>query len=170
MLFRSFQWKVTNTGSVPITSISWRRTWVDCSGFTNQLNPCGATFSWPTSTSWQGPLLPGQYILLPNGGSLTNQFANSWTSSAVCFNSTTCAIQPGGSNTMRVTILTVNGGTGDANLNNNQVDCTVNRLTTATNHDVDFIDVRSQSKLYENPIRYNSIDDAILEKIGRAHV
>jgi hypothetical protein len=69
---------------------------------------------------------------------------------------------------MRVTILTVNGGTGDSNLNNNQVDCTVNRLTTATNNDVtpeiDYVEVRQYSQLYEKPIRYNSIDEAILEK------
>ena len=69
---------------------------------------------------------------------------------------------------MRVTILTVNGGTGDSNLNNNQVDCTVNRLTTATNNDVipeiDYVEVRQFSNLYEKPIRYNSIDEAILEK------
>jgi hypothetical protein len=164
----SLQWKVTNTGSVPITSFTWRRTWVNCSGFTNQFSPCGATLTWPTSTSWQGPLLPGQYIILPSGGSLTNQFALSWSSSAVCFSSTACAIQPGGSNIMRVTILTVNGGTGDSNLNNNQVDCTVNRLTTATNNDVtpeiDYVEVRQYSQLYEKPIRYNSIDEAILEK------
>jgi hypothetical protein len=164
----SLQWKVTNTGSVPITSFTWRRTWVDCSGFTNPLSPCGTTLTWPTSTSWQGPLLPGQYIILPSGGSLTNQFALSWSSSAVCFSSTTCAIQPGGSNIMRVTILTVNGGTGDSNLNNNQVDCTVSRLVTATNNDIssdiDYVEVRQFSNLYEKPIRYNSIDEAILEK------
>jgi hypothetical protein len=71
---------------------------------------------------------------------------------------------------MRVTILTVNGGTGDTNLNNNQVDCTVNRLTTATNNgdvitpEVKFVEVRQFSNLYEKPIRYNSIDEVILEK------
>ena len=58
----SFQWKVTNTGTVPITSFTWIRTWVDCSGFTSPFSPCGATLTWPTTTSWQGPLLPGQYI------------------------------------------------------------------------------------------------------------
>ena len=166
----SFQWKVTNTGSVPITSFTWRRTWVDCSGFTSSFSPCGATLTWPTTTSWQGPLLPGQYILLPGGGTLTNRIALSWTSSAVCFSSTTCAIQPGGSNTMRVTILTVNGGAGDENLANNQVDCVVTRLATAVNNgdvttpEVKFVEVRQFSNLYEKPIRYGSIDEAILEK------
>jgi hypothetical protein len=166
----SFQWKVTNTGSVPITSFTWIRTWVDCSGFTSSFSPCGATLTWPTTTSWQGPLLPGQYILLPGGGTLTNRIALSWTSSAVCFSSTTCAIQPGGSNTMRVTILTVNGGTGDSNLANNQVDCVVTRLATAVNNgdvttpEVKFVEVRQFSNLYEKPIRYGSIDEAILEK------
>ena len=166
----SFQWKITNTGSVPITSFTWRRTWTDCSGYTSQFSPCGATLTWPTSTSWQGPLLPGQYILLPGGGSLTNRLSNSWSSSSVCFSTTACAIQPGGFNTMRVTILTVNGGTGDSNLNNNQVDCIVTRLTTAVNNgdvvnpNIDYVEVRQFSQLYEKPIRYNSIDEAILEK------
>lgn len=160
----SFQWKVTNTGSVPITTFTWRRTWVDCSGYTNPLTPCGSVLTWPTSTSWQGPLLPGQYIILPSGGAPTNPTGLSWSSSQVCFSSTSCAIQPGGTNIMRVTILTVNGGTGDTNLNNNQVDCVVSRLTTATNNDIDFVEVRSSSKLYENPIRYNNMDEAILEK------
>jgi hypothetical protein len=167
-LSATFQWKVTNTGSVPITSFTWRRTWVDCSGYTNQFSPCGSTLTWPTSTSWQGPLLPGQYILLPGGGTTTNPIALSWNSSQVCFSSTSCAIQPGGSNIMRVTILTVNGGTGDTNLSNNQADCTVTRLATATNNDIgsdiDYVEVRQFSNLYEKPIRYGSIDEAILEK------
>jgi hypothetical protein len=167
----SLQWKVTNTGSVPITSFTWRRTWVDCSGFTNLFSPCGSTLTWPTATSWQGPLLPGQYIILPAGGTLTNQLAISWSSLAVCFSTTACAIQPGGSNTMRVTILTVNGGTGDSNLANNQVDCVVTRLATAVNNEgntttpeVKFVEVRQFSQLYEKPVRYNNIDEAILEK------
>jgi hypothetical protein len=152
----SFQWKVINTGSVPITTFTWRRTWVNCSGFSIASN-CGTTLT------WNGNLQPGSFILLPGGTT-----SNSWTSSALCFSPTNCAIQPGGSNTMRVTILTVNGGTGDTNPNNNQVDCTVNRLTTATNNDVtpeiDYVEVRQFSNLYEKPIRYGSIDEAILEK------
>jgi hypothetical protein len=126
--------------------------------------------TWPTSTSWQGPLLPGQYILLPNGGTLTNQFGISWMASNVCFSATNCAIPLGGTNTMRMRILTVNGGTGDGNLNNNQVECTVTRLATAVNNgdvinpDIDYVEVRQFSRLYEKPLRYNSIDEAILEK------
>jgi hypothetical protein len=71
---------------------------------------------------------------------------------------------------MRVTILTVNGGTGDSNLANNQVDCVVTRLATAVNNgdvitpEVKFVEVRQFSNLYEKPIRYGSIDEAILEK------
>jgi hypothetical protein len=69
---------------------------------------------------------------------------------------------------MRVTILTVNGGTGDSNLANNQVDCVVTRLATAVNNgdvsDIDYVEVRQFSNLYEKPIRYGSIDEAILEK------
>jgi len=72
---------------------------------------------------------------------------------------------------MRMRILTVNGGTGDGNLNNNQVDCIVTRLATAVNNDgvlgggeVDYVEVRQFSQLYEKPLRYNSLDEAILEK------
>ena len=157
----SFQWKITNTGSVPITSFTWDRGWI-----TQSATP----LTWPTSTSWQGPLLPGQYILLPNGGTITNQFGLSWMSSAVCFSSTSCAIPLGGTNTMRMRILTVNGGTGDGNLNNNQVECVVTRLTTAVNNgdvddtEINYVEVRKFSQLYENPIRYNSFEEAILEK------
>lgn len=157
----SFQWKITNTGSVPITTFTWDRNWI-----TQSTTP----LTWPTSTSWQGPLLPGQYILLPNGGSLTNQFGISWMSSAVCFSATQCAIPLGGTNTMRMRILSVNGGTGDGNLNNNSVDCMVTRLATATNNgdvvgpEIDYVEVRQFSQLYEKPIRYNSLDEAILEK------
>jgi hypothetical protein len=157
----SFQWKVTNTGSVPITTFTWDRGWV-----TQSATP----LTWPTSTSWQGPLLPGQYILLPNGGTPTNQFGISWMSSAVCFSATQCAIPLGGTNTMRMRILTVNGGTGDGNLANNQVECTVTRLATATNNgdvvdsEIDYVEVRQFSRLYEKPLRYNSLDEAILEK------
>jgi hypothetical protein len=68
-------------------------------------------------------------------------------------------------------ILTVNGGTGDSNLANNQVDCVVTRLATAVNNEgntitpeVKFVEVRQFSQLYEKPVRYNSIDEAILEK------
>ena len=157
----SFQWKITNTGSVPVTSFTWDRGWIT-------QTPTG--LFWPTSTSWQGPLLPGQYILLPNGGTLTNQFGASWTSSAVCFSTTNCAIPLGSSNTMRMRILTVNGVTGDSNLDNNQVQCVVTRLTTAVNNEdvvgpeIDYVEVRQFSQLYEKPIRYNSLDEAIFEK------
>jgi hypothetical protein len=158
----SFQWKITNTGSVPITSFTWDRNWI------TQTAP---VLTWPTSTSWQGPLLPGQYILLPQGGTITNQFSASWMSSNVCFSATSCALPLGSTNTMRMRILTVNGGTGDGNLNNNQVDCIVTRLATAVNNDgvlgggeVDYVEVRQFSQLYEKPLRYNSLDEAILEK------
>jgi hypothetical protein len=40
----------------------------------------------------------------------------------------------------------------------------VNRLVSSTTNDVEFVEVRNFSKLYENPARYNSIDEAILEK------
>jgi hypothetical protein len=153
-----FQWKVINTGNTPITTFTWRRGWTDCSGLTiSYMSPCQQTYT------WNGNLQPGAFIYLPGGTT-----SLSWTSSTLCQTTTHCAIQSGGTNTIRLTILTVNGGTGDTNLNNNQVDCTVNRLTTATNNgdvsDIDYVEVRQFSNLYEKPIRYGSIDEAILEK------
>jgi hypothetical protein len=127
--------------------------------------------TWPTSTSWQGPLLPGQFIYLPAGGLPTNPTTQSLLSASICFSNTTCALPLGSTNTFRLRILTVNGGTGDENLANNQVECTVTRLATAVNNgdvidtpEVKFVEVRQFSNLYEKPIRYGSIDEAILEK------
>jgi hypothetical protein len=155
-----FQWKVVNTGNTPITTFTWRRGWTNCSGLTNPyMSPCQQTYT------WNGNLQPGAFIYLPGGTTSV-----SWTSSTLCQTTTHCAIQSGGTNTIRLTILTVNGVNGDANLNNNQVDCTVNRLTTATNNgdvitpEVKFVEVRQFSNLYEKPIRYGSIDEVILEK------
>jgi hypothetical protein len=164
----TFQWKVTNTGTVPITSFTWDRMWV---------NIPEAPRTWPTPPngsfpgSWQGPLLPGQWIYLPGGGIPTNRVSVSYLSAAVCFSANTCALPLGSTNTFRIRILTVNGGAGDENLANNQVECTVTRLATAVNNEevidapeVKFVEVRQFSNLYEKPIRYGSIDEAILEK------
>jgi hypothetical protein len=55
-------------------------------------------------------------------------------------------------------------------LSNNYSQCVITRLATAVNNDevvtsdVKYVEVRQFSRLYENPIRYNSIDEAILEK------
>jgi hypothetical protein len=153
----SLQWKVINNGSVPVTSFTYRRGWVDCAGYTSTIQPCN------TAYTWSGNLQPGGFVYLPSGTT-----SPSWVSSSVCFSSTSCAIQPGGTNTHRVTILSVNGVTGDGNLNNNQVDCIINRLTTATNHgdvsDVDFVEVYNIYKLNEKPARYKNIDELIFEK------
>jgi hypothetical protein len=164
----TFQWKVTNTGTVPITSFTWDRMWV---------NIPEAPKTWPMPAnggfpgSWQGPLLPGQWIYLPGGGLPTNPQGVSYLSSTVCFSTTNCALPLGSTNTFRIRILTVNGGAGDENLANNQVECTVTRLATAVNNEevidapeVKFVEVRQFSNLYEKPIRYGSIDEAILEK------
>jgi hypothetical protein len=153
-----FQWKVVNTGNTPITTFTWRRGWTNCSGLTNPyMSPCQQTYT------WNGNLQPGAFIYLPGGTA-----SASWTSSTLCQTTTHCAIQSGGTNTIRLTILTVNGGTGDTNLNNNQVDCTVNRLTTATNNgvvsDIDYVEVRNLHNLSEKPLRFKSIDEVILEK------
>jgi hypothetical protein len=164
----TFQWKVTNTGTVPITSFTWDRMWV---------NIPEAPRTWPTPAngsfpgSWQGPLLPGQFIYLPGGGLPTNRLGVSYLSASVCFSTNSCALPLGSTNTFRVRILTVNGGAGDENPANNQVECTVTRLATAVNNEevidapeVKFVEVRQFSNLYEKPIRYGSIDEAILEK------
>lgn len=165
----TLQWRVTNTGSVPITTFTWDRNWI---------TQTDVPRTWPvppTATSagsWQGPLLPGQSIFLPSGGQPTNPLGQSYLSASVCFSATNCAIQPGGTNTFRVRILTVNGATGDSNLSNNQVDCVITRLTTAVNNDgvvtdtpeVKFVEVRQFSNLYEKPVRYPSLDEALLEK------
>jgi hypothetical protein len=164
----SFRWKVTNTGTVPIYSFTWDRNWI------TQLP---TVLTWPvppTSTfvgSWQGPLLPGQFIYLPAGGTPTNPQSVSYLSASVCFSSSQCALPLGSTNTFRMRILTVNGGAGDSNLSNNQIDCVVTRLATAVNNEgntttpeVKFVEVRQFSQLYEKPVRYNSIDEAILEK------
>lgn len=165
----TFQWKVTNTGTVPITTFTWDRMW---------LNIPEGPRTWPvpptatTPGSWQGPLLPGQWIYLPGGGLPTNRTGVSYLSSSVCFSTATCALPLGSTNTFRLRILTVNGGAGDENLANNQVECTVTRLATAVNNDgvitdtpeVKFVEVRQFSNLYEKPVRYGSIDEAIFEK------
>jgi hypothetical protein len=164
----TFQWKVTNTGTVPITSFTWDRMWV---------NIPEAPRTWPIPAnggfpgSWQGPLLPGQFIYLPGGGLPTNRLGVSYLSASVCFSTNSCALPLGSTNTFRVRILTVNGGAGDENPANNQVECTVTRLATAVNNgdvidtpEVKFVEVRQFSNLYEKPIRYGSIDEAILEK------
>jgi len=95
----------------------------------------------------------------------------SYLSASVCFSANNCALPLGSTNTFRMRILTVNGSAGDENLANNQVECTVTRLATAVNNDgevttpeVKFVEVRQFSNLYEKPIRYGSIDEAILEK------
>jgi hypothetical protein len=164
----TFQWKVTNTGTVPITSFTWDRMWVNIPEAPRTW-PIPANGSFPGS--WQGPLLPGQWIYLPGGGIPTNRVSVSYLSASVCFSANSCALPLGSTNTFRVRILTVNGGVGDENLANNQVECTVTRLATAVNNEevidapeVKFVEVRQFSNLYEKPIRYGSIDEAILEK------
>jgi hypothetical protein len=163
----TFQWKVTNTGTVPIYSFTWDRMWV---------NIPESPKTWPilpTATfpgSWQGPLLPGQWIYLPGGGLPTNRVGVSYLSASVCFSANNCALPLGSTNTFRMRILTVNGGAGDENPANNQVECTVTRLATAVNNGdvvdptIDYVEVRQFSNLYEKPLRYNSLGEAILEK------
>lgn len=151
----SFRFAIRNNGTTTITSLSYRRGWVNCP-------PPPFPWSAPCvqTTNWTGTLLPGQTLFLPS--------ATGWSSINLCFSTTSCAIPLGGTNTYFFEILTVNGSS-DSNASNNYSQCVVTRNATATNNDVigsdiKFVEVRQFSKLYENPIRYKSIDEAILEK------
>jgi hypothetical protein len=140
--------KITNTGSAVITSFSIGKRWMTCPG---------TVVNCEVIDSWTGTLLPGQSVYLPNG-------INSSWSTQVCFSPTRCAIPAGGTNTFRLRMFFINGATTDINTTNNVATVVVTRLVTTTNNDVEFVEVRQFSKLYEKPVRYNSIDEAILEK------
>ena len=151
---QSFRWAIKNNGTTTITSLSYRRGWVNCPPSAGVwATPCVQTFT------WTGTILPGQTVFLPT--------STGWTSVNLCFSSTSCAIPLGSTNTYFFEILTVNG-TPDSNTSNNYSQCVVTRTATATNNDdnsdIEFVEVRVSSKLYETPIRYNNIDEAILEK------
>ena len=144
----SYRPKITNTGSSVITSFAIGKKWMTCAG--NVAN-CEVI------DSWTGTLLPGQSVYLPSG-------INSSWSTQVCFSSTSCAIPPGGTNTFRLRMVYINTASTDINTTNNVATVVVNRLVTATTNDVEFVEVRNFSKLYEKPTRFNSVDEAILEK------
>jgi hypothetical protein len=112
----NFRWRFTNTGTVPITSFSYERKWVNCTG--------NFIFSCYSNSAWSGNLLPGQSVVLPG--------QNSWISVNTCpqlFNSssTVCFVPSGGSNIYRTTIISVNGSTGDYNSLNNIKDINFSR-------------------------------------------
>ena len=153
---QSFRWVIKNNGTTTITSLAYRRGWVNCPPPVGSWStPCPQTFT------WTGSLLPGQILFLPS--------STGFNSINLCFSSTNCAIPLGGTNTYFFEILTVNGSS-DIDLSNNYSQCVITRLATAVNNDevvtsdVKYVEVRQFSRLYENPIRYNSIDEAILEK------
>jgi hypothetical protein len=151
---QSFRWGIRNNGTTTITSLSYRRGWVNCPPSAGPwATPCVQTFT------WTGTILPGQTVFLPS--------STGWTSVNLCFSSTSCAIPLGGTNTYFFEILTVNGAP-DSNASNNYSQCVVTRTATATNNndnsDIEYVEVRVSSRLYENPIRYNNLDDTILEK------
>lgn len=151
----SFRFAIKNNGTTTITSLSYRRGWVNCPPQPNPWStPCVQIFN------WTGTLLPGQTLFLPS--------STGWNSINLCFSTTSCAIPLGGTNTYFFEVLTVNGSS-DSNIGNNYSQCVVTRNSTATNNDVvgtdiKFVEVRQFSQLYEKPVRYNSIDEAILEK------
>ena len=144
----SYRPKITNTGSSVITSFSIGKKWMTCATTTTNCE---------VIDSWTGTLLPGQSVYLPSG-------INSAWSTQVCFSSTSCAIPAGGTNTFRIRMYFINNSTTDINPNNNVATVVVNRLTTGSVNEVDFVEVTNLYKLNDKPVRYNNIDDAILEK------
>ena len=118
----NFRWRVTNTGTAPITSFNWERRWVNCTS-TGTFFPCVST------SFWSGTLLPGQSILLPS----SNGFLSINTCPQLMGSGTTvCYVPAGGSNIYRTSILNVNGSSsGDYNNTNNVVDCNLSRLNAA---------------------------------------
>ena len=120
------QWRATNTGTVPVTQINYSRRWVNCT----------SQFGCVTNATWNGNLLPGQSTLLPANNSY------------VCINlcgGAFCAVPVGTSNTFRLDVISVNGGTGDADLTNNRLDLVFNRL--ATNQE----DIIGNYPLFDDP-------------------
>ena len=151
----SFRWAIKNNGTTTITSLSYRRGWVNCPPQSSPWStPCVQTFN------WTGTLLPGQTLFLPS--------PTGWNSINLCFSTTNCAIPLGGTNTYFFEVLNVNGSP-DSNISNNYSQCVVTRNATATNNDVvgtdiKFVEVRQFSNLYEKTLRYSSIEEVILEK------
>jgi hypothetical protein len=137
----NFRIKVTNTGSVNVTNLTIGYGWINFGQGTY---------------SWSGTLTPGQFVLLPS--------SNGYWGTPLCFSTSNCAVPAGSSNTHRARLVSVNGSTIDSNSNNDVSTVLVNRLSTATTNDINYIEVRSSNKLYENPIRYNSLDEIELEK------
>ena len=122
----NFKWKFTNTGTVPITSFSYEKKWVNCT-------PVGLFFSCSNTSSWSGNLLPGQYVILPG--------TNSWSSVNTCpqlmgTGQSACYVSAGGSNIYRTTIINVNGAQSDYNISNNVIDCNLSRLAVSEVPDV----------------------------------
>lgn len=105
------QWRVVNTGTVPITQINYTRRWLTCT----------AAFGCTNNVMWNGNLLPGQSAILPN--------TNTYISVNLCHPSF-CAVPVGTSNTLRLDIVSVNGSPGDADISNNRLDLVVNRIST----------------------------------------
>jgi hypothetical protein len=112
------QWRAVNTGSVPVTQINYTRRWVTCT----------SNFGCITNVTWTGNLLPGQSITLPG--------TNSYVSVNLC-HPIFCAVPVGSSNTLRLDIVSVNGGVGDADISNNRLDLVFNRIST---NDEDIVD------------------------------
>jgi len=120
------QWRATNTGTVPITQINYSRRWVNCT----------SQFGCVNNATWTGNLQPGQSTLLPAN--------NSYICINLCGNMN-CAVPVGTSNTYRLDVISVNGGTGDADLTNNRLDLVFNRL--AANQE----DIIGNYPLFDDP-------------------
>ena len=105
------QWRATNTGTVPITQINYSRGWVNCT----------SAFGCTNTSTWNGNLLPGQSTLLPG--------TNAYVSVNLC-HPVNCYVPVGTSNTFRMSVVSVNGTAGDADLTNNKLDLVFNRIGT----------------------------------------
>jgi hypothetical protein len=141
----SYRIKVTNTGSANVTNFTVGYGWVNC-----------PTTSCQGSNTWTGTLTPGQSVFLPG--------VNGTWGVAVCFSTTNCAIPLGGTNTHRIKLISVNGSSTDNNSSNNESTVIVNRLSTSSTNIIKYVEVRSSNKLYEIPVRYECLEDIILEK------
>lgn len=151
----SFRWGIKNNGTTNITSLTYRRGWVNCPPPPFPWSqPCVQVYT------WSGTLLPGQTVYFPS--------STGYISTNLCFSSTSCAIPAGGSNTYFFEVISINGSNTDNVMDNNYSQCVITRTATAVNNgnvsDIDFVEIRSYNKLYENPIKYNTIEDALMEK------
>jgi hypothetical protein len=146
----NMRFAIKNEGINPITSITYRRGWLNCPPVPYPWSPpCLQTFV------WSGNLLTGQITYLPT--------PTGFYSINLCHSSNSCAISPGNTNTYLFELLTINGSSTDSNMSNNYSQCEITRLSTTSNNDnvsdVDFIEVRNYEKFYGVPLIFDSFEE-----------